>query len=355
MAVLVVSSGIALLLIVVSILLVHISSAVETVQIRRRLERSECLVLKILTSGSITMGIYLCLQAGVFLVVCWVGVTNELANMWYISGYTFAIAFIGHVLALGSSLCYFLLSEKMSSNVIVGPGERFEYEKPLPLLNENSTSNLEAGIVGVHVGGKVNTKSFSSDTKPTSITATIDTVNILLHCSSEVGMEHIPVTGSKWHFESTFKSHWTYVEILVYLILLLSTTVCTVCTLYNTRDDLVYNPIPPDLSSTATVKNLVMILCLAVIIIGTFYSFVFSSKYTYHVLCFSFATTSSIFFELMCKSDCYSLTSCFLVVGVVSVTLTVWHMIAEEVKCYSLQKSTNDKNFSVLTLACSHS
>ena len=339
MAVLVVSLGIALLLIVVSILLLHISSAVETVRIRRRLEHSECLVLAVLTSGSITMGIYLCLQAGVFLVVCWVGVTNVLTNMWYISGYTFVIAFIGHVIALGSSLCYFLLSEKMSSNVTVGPGEKL-----LPLLYGNSISNLETRTV--EEGGKVST--FSSDTKPTSAS------HILLHCSSQLEMEHIPVTGSKQCFDSTFKSQLNFVEFFVYLILLLSTTVGTAYTLYSTRNDLVYNPIPSDLPSTATVKNLVMILCLAVIIIGTFYSFVFSSKYTYHILCFSFATTFRIFFELMCKSDCYSLTSCLLVVGVVSVTLTVWHMIAEEMQCYSLQRSTNHKDFSAL-LPCSHS
>ena len=338
MAVLVVSLGIVLLLIVVSILLLHISSAGDIVRIRRRLECSECLVLTVLTSGSITMGIYLCLQAGVFLVVCWVGVTNVLTNMWYISGYTFAIAFIGHVLALGSSLCYFMVSEKMSSNVTVGPGEKL-----LPLLYGNSTSNLETRTV--EEGGKVST--FSSDTKPTCAS------HIFLYCSSQLEMEHIPVTGSKQCFDSTFKSQLNFVEIFVYLILLLSTTVGTAYTLYSTRDDLVYNPIPSDFPSTSTAINSVMILFLVVIFIGIFYSFEFSSKNTYHVLCLSLAITFSIFFELMCKSDCYSLTSCLLVVGVVSVTLTVWHMIAEEMQCYSLQRSTNHKDFSALP--CSHS
>ena len=350
MAVLVVSLGIALLLIVVSILLVHISSAVETVRIRRRLEHSECLVLTVLTSGSITMGIYFCLQAGVFLVVCWVGVTNELTNMWYISGYTFVIVFIGHVLALGSSLCYFLLSEKMSSNVIVDPGERFEYEKPLPLLKRNSTSNLEAGIVSVHVGGDLN--ALRSDTKPTSITAACDTDNIPL-CSSFIeGIDPISVIGykqsSKCTPDSSFESDPTIIELLGYLMLFLSTTVGTLYTLHATRDDILNNSNlnQSDISFSPLSVSLISFLAV-IIIIGFIHSFEYSTKFIHHILCSSLATLAivmSISSILICQSGCHSLTSSLITVGVVSVTLTVWHMMAEEVKYYALQRSNVHRN-----------
>jgi hypothetical protein len=359
MAVLVVSLGIALLLIVVSILLLHISSAVETVRIRRRLECSECLVLTVLTSGSITMGIYLCLQAGVFLVVCWVGVTNELTNMWHISGYTYAIAFIGHVLALGSSLCYFMLSEKMSSNVTVDPVERFEYERVQPLLNGNSASNLETGIVGVHVGGDFN--ALRSDTKPTSITDTCDTDNILLCYSSEEGIDPISVIGykqsSKCTPDSSSKSNPTIRDLFMYLILFLSTTVGTLYTLHATRDDVLNNRNLNQslISASPSFMCLIVLFLTVIIIIGTIHSLVSSARFIHHILCSSLAIVMSMSSILICQSDCDSLTSSLIIVGVVSVTLTVWHMMAEEVKCYALLRSNvymNSKNFIIHMFFC---
>ena len=301
------------------------------------------------------MGIYLCLQAGVFLVVCWVGVTNELANMWYISGYTFAIASIGHVLALGSSLCYFLLSEKMSSNVIVGPVKRFEYEKPLPLLKRNGTSNLEAGIVGVHVGGDLN--ALRSDTKPTSITDTCDTDNILLCSSSEEGIDPISVIGhkqsSKCTPDSSSKSNPTIRDLFMYLILFLSTTVGTLYTLHATRDDVLNNRNLNQsfISASPSFMCLIILFLTVIIIIGIIHSLVSSARFIHHILCSSLAVVMSISSILICQSDCHSLTSCLINIGVVSVTLTVWHMMAEEVNCYALRRS-NQKNSIIRMCFC---
>ena len=365
MAVLVVSLGIVLLLMVVSILLLHISSAVETVRIRRRLECSEYLVLTVLTSGSITMGIYLCLQAGVFLVVCWAGITNELANMWHISGYAFAIVFFGHVLALGSSLCYIMLSEKMSSNVhmTVEPVERFEYERMQPLLNGNSTSNLEAGIVSVHVGGGLNT--LRSDTKPTSITDTCDTDKILLCSSFEEGIDPISVIGYKQSSictpDSSSKSNLTIKDLFMYLMLFLSTTVGTLYTLHATRDDVLNNSNLNQSGisfSPLSMCLILLFLAIIIIIIGIINSYVSSARFIHHILCSSLATLAivmSMSSILICQSDCYSLNSSLIIVGIVSVTLTVWHMMAEEVKCYALLRSNvnmNSKNSIIHMFFC---
>ena len=128
-------------------------------------------------------------------------------------------------------------------------------------------------------------------------------------------------------------------------MLFLSTTVGTLYTLHATRDDVLNNSNLNQLGISFSPLSMSLISFLAVIIIiGFIHSFEYCTKFIHHVLCSSLAIVMSISFILIGQPGCHSLTSSLIIVGAVSVTLTVWHMMAEEVKYYALQRSNVHRN-----------
>jgi hypothetical protein len=350
MAVLVVSLGIALLLIVVSILLLHISSAGDIVRIRRRLECSECLVLTVLTSGSITMGIYLCLQAGVFLASARMAseVPVEYNSLWYISGFMFVLAFIGHILALGTSLVYHNLTKKrVSHNLLTGPVKSFEHEEVLPNLKEGRAktfSKLETSTVDKC--DVVNTFS-SATAKPTFVLPTSDTTNILL--LAEGGIEPIPVKESKQCSSSISQtdseSNVTSMEIFLHFLSFVFTSCCVLFVVgfvYTTEAGALM--IWPSCLSFISNQlrsfciSLGVLVLISVILIVGFAGLGFSARVTHHLFCSSLLTLFSVFVDSMWGFDCHLLLITLTSSSVFVTTLTVWCAATETIMRYSLQR-----------------
>ena len=349
MSLLLVSVGVVLLVMSVSLLTVHISSAGDIVQIRRRLECSECLVLTVLTSGSITMGIYLCLQAGVFLASARMAseVPVEYNSLWYISGFMFVLAFIGHILALGASLVYHNLTKKrVSHNLLTGPVKSFEHEEVLPNLKERRAktfSKLETSTVDKC--DVVNT--FSSATKPTFVLPTYDTANILL--LAEGGIEPIPVKESKQCSSSISQtdseSNVTSMEIFLHFLSFVFTSCCVLFVVgfvYTTEAGALM--IWPSCLSFISNQlrsfyiSLGVLVLISVILIVGFAGLGFSARVTHHLFCSSLLTLFSVFVDSMWGFDCHLLLMTLTSSSVFVTTLTVWCAATETMMRYSLQR-----------------
>ena len=93
--------GAVLVGIVFSILALHISAAVDTVKIRRRLQQRELHLLTILFTGSITISLFACVQVCRFLTFAVIGPTSALSNyLWYIADSVFESVYVCHCVAM---------------------------------------------------------------------------------------------------------------------------------------------------------------------------------------------------------------------------------------------------------------
>ena len=333
--------------IVVVVLLVHISSAVETVRIRRRLECIECLVLTVLTSGSITMGIYLCLQAGVFLVVavCWAGVPATLANVWQLTGAVFALAFVGHVLAVIASLGFYVFKKRNDVKEKTGLVDKPVYE------DETLFTRIVREINAVDVN------TCSSGTKPASTSTTCDITDVLLHPTSGERNERIPLTGFKQCFG--FPSHFIkFVDIFTYICLFLYTSGGILCVLYYLRNKVVLSNlssnVPFDGCSTSYIWLCLLIQFTTVVIIGAacLLNKPFFGGWNYHVICYSLAFVCSFLIAFTCEDDHSLLMMNFASTGFFLVTLTVWYCLIEEVKALSSKRFQKEGSPTVQLIVC---
>ena len=300
--------GAVLLGIVFSILALHISAAVDTVKIRRRLQQRELHLLTILFTGSITISLSTCVQVCRFFTFAVIGPTLELSTLWYIADSVCESVYVCHCVALVMYImCYFM----------------YTYVKETPEVK----NSLQLASISSEDG---NSSSSCSDRKSPRTCRQFQppTSPQTVHPAEDKPVTENNYKQSYSHFDATL--HFLIAVAYFFSILV---AVGFVLYLFSIMKE--YHTASPTLFNSSHLwieKITILLLCGILLITANCFGFNFSLACKSHILLNCFLNLLNFCIPFMCEYQCHGLLNMWSLLGVFTAALTSYFLAIERMK-----------------------